>query len=287
MPPEIRLGALGGQSFSSDIQALQPQWALAPEARSRFFSKSAPGSPAGVIFHAHMKATEFEFRYRSLLNLLQFWIAFQLYSFDHVNVIRALLRSIHAQSNLSLHLFFGFGALLVGLAAALRTWAAAYLRSDVVHDTALHAEKLVADGPYRHLRNPLYLGTFLLCVGLGFLASRSGFVVLVGGAALRILRLIKREEDEFERQQGPTFLEFCRRVPSLFPSLPPRVPSSGLNPQWGQAFRGEAFMWGFFITMTGFGATLQSRVACILGGATLALWLLQRLTQRRSKTATP
>jgi protein-S-isoprenylcysteine O-methyltransferase Ste14 len=232
-----------------------------------------------------MKATAFEFRYRSLLNLIHFWIAFQLYSVDHVNVIWALVQWTNLRSSVSVHLIFAFGALLVGLAAALRTWAAAYLRSDVVHDPALHTEKLVADGPYRHLRNPLYLGTFLLCVGIGFLASRSGFVVLVGGAALRISRLIGREEDELAKQQGLNFREFCRRVPRLLPSLRSRVPSAGLSPQWGQAFRGEAFMWGFFITMIAFAITLQSHVAYILGGATLALWLLQRLARRRSKTA--
>ncbi|MBA0088129.1 MAG: hypothetical protein HRJ53_24355 [Acidobacteria bacterium Pan2503] len=60
----------------------------------------------------------------------------------------------------------------------------------------------MADGPYRHVRNPLYLGTFLMSTGLGFLANRSGFVVLAAGAAIRILRLIGREEAELEKQQG-------------------------------------------------------------------------------------
>ena len=30
------------------------------------------------------------------------------------------------------------------------------------HDTAHHSGKLVADGPYRHLRNPPYAGVFLM-----------------------------------------------------------------------------------------------------------------------------
>jgi hypothetical protein len=166
---------------------------------------------------------------------------------------------------------FGSAALLLGLVATLRTWVAAYLRSEVVHDTALHTETLVADGPYRHVRNPLHLGTFLMSVGLGFLASRSGFVVLVVGAAIRILRSIGPEGAELENQQGERFPEF-RRVPRLFPSFRPRIPAAGLKPQWGQAFRGEAFMWGFFLTMVGFTITLQDRVAEMLAGATLVLW---------------
>jgi hypothetical protein len=180
---------------------------------------------------------------------------------------------------------FGFGALLVGAAAAIRTWAAAYLRTDVVHDTKLHTETLVADGPYRYVRNPLYLGTFLLSIGLGLLASRLGFVILAVGAAIRILRLIGREEAELEQERGESFREFCRRVPRLLPSLRRRVPGSGLKPQWGQALRGEAFMWGFFITMVAFTITLQDRVAEILAGVTLALWFLQKGLRRLTKTA--
>lgn len=232
-----------------------------------------------------MKATEFEFRYRSLLNLFHFWIAFQLYSLDRINIVWAFVHWNNPRGDFIARIVFGFGALLVGLAAAVRTWAAAYLRSEVVHDTALHTETLVADGPYRHVRNPLYLGTFLLSLGLGLLASRSGFVVLAVGAAVRILRLIGREEAELEKQQGESFREFCRRVPRLLPSLHPRVPAAGLNPQWGQAFRGEAFMWGFFLTMVGFTITLQDRVADTLAVATLALWFLQRVMQRFAKAA--
>ena len=55
----------------------------------------------------------------------------------------------------------------VTLAGLLRTWAAAYLHSDVVHDLKLHSEKLVADGPYRFMRNPLYLGSLMLTIGIG------------------------------------------------------------------------------------------------------------------------
>lgn len=147
----------------------------------------------------------------------------------------------------------------------------------------LHTEKLVADGPYRHVRNPLYFGTFLMSVGMGLLASRSGFVVLAAGAAIRILRLIRREEAELEKQQGESFLEFSRRVPRMFPSLRPRIPAAGLRPQWGQAIRGEAPMWGFFFTMLGFTVTLQDRVADVIVGATLVLWFLQRAVRRFTK----
>jgi protein-S-isoprenylcysteine O-methyltransferase Ste14 len=230
-----------------------------------------------------MKATQFEFRHRSILNLIHFWIAFQLYSFDHINVVWAFVPWDTPRGALHARLVFGFAALLLALAAGIRTWAAAYLRTAVVHDTNLHTEKLVADGPYRHLRNPLYLGTFLMTLGMGFLASRVGFVFLVAGAAIRILRLVGREEAELTKQQGASYLEFCRRVPSFFPSLSPRLPASGQKAEWGQAFRGEAAMWGFFVTMAAFTITLRDSVAWFLGGATLILWLSRNIAVRLNK----
>jgi protein-S-isoprenylcysteine O-methyltransferase Ste14 len=232
-----------------------------------------------------MKATQFEFRNRSVLNLIQFWIAFQLYSFDHINVVWAFVPWDTPRGAIRARLVFGFGALLLGFAAGIRTWAAAYLRTAVVHDTDLHAEKLVADGPYRHVRNPLYLGTFLMSVGLGFLASRAGFVILVAGAAIRILRLVGREESELAHQQGESYLEFCRRVPSFVPSISARLPAGGQKPEWGQAFRGEAAMWGFFVTMGAFTITLRDSVAWFLGGATLLIWLGRNIAVRMKKSA--
>jgi protein-S-isoprenylcysteine O-methyltransferase Ste14 len=230
-----------------------------------------------------MKATPFEFRHRSILNLIQFWIAFQLYSFDHINVVWAFVPWDTPRGAMWARLVFGFATLLLAFAAGIRTWAAAYLRAAVVHDTDLHTEKLVADGPYRHVRNPLYLGTFLMSVGLGFLASRAGFVILVAGAAIRITRLIGREEAELVNQQGERYLEFCRRVPSFIPSLSPRVPASGQKPEWGQAFRGEAAMWGFLVTMAAFALTLRDNIAWFLGGATLLVWLGRNIAVRLNK----
>lgn len=228
-----------------------------------------------------MKATEFEFRHRSILNLAHFWIAFQLYSVDRVNIVWAFVHWNNPRGDFIARIVFGFAALLLGLAATVRTWAAAYLGSEVVHDTALHTEALVADGPYRHVRNPLYLGTFLMSVGLGLLASRSGFLVLAVGAAIRILRLIGREEAELEKRQGERFREFSRRVPKIVPSFGPGIPAGGRKPRWGQAFRGEAFMWGFLVTMVGFTLTLEDRVAEVLAGVTLVLRFFDRAVQRR------
>ncbi len=171
-----------------------------------------------------MRATDFEFRYRFWFIFLMFWAAFSFYWIDHRNAGVTLVRLLSSgrESEASVHAVFGLAALLVGIAALVRTWAAAYLQSERVHDANLRTEGVVADGPYRHLRNPLYLGNLLLAVGMGLVASRTGFVILVLGHVIFLLRLIGREESELPGHAGrrvPGLLR--RRAPALAVAPPP------------------------------------------------------------------
>jgi protein-S-isoprenylcysteine O-methyltransferase Ste14 len=149
------------------------------------------------------------------------------------------------------------GALLVFLGAGLRTWGAAYLRTEVVHDTAQHSEALVADGPFRYTRNPLYLANLPMAAGIGVLASRSGFIFLVLANWIFVYRLILREEESLLKTQGESYRAYCEAVPRYWPALKPRVPSGNLRPDWGQAFAGESFVWLFGLAELLIAATLN------------------------------
>jgi protein-S-isoprenylcysteine O-methyltransferase Ste14 len=93
-------------------------------------------------------------------------------------------------------------SILGAAGAGLRTWAAAYLRPEVMRDHRLHDERLTADGPFRHVRNPLYLGNILMAAGMGLSASRAGAVALVAFMTPFGGRLILREEAALEAAQG-------------------------------------------------------------------------------------
>jgi protein-S-isoprenylcysteine O-methyltransferase Ste14 len=161
---------------------------------------------------------------------------FWCYALDHVNMSEMLAQWVmdHTVENgvvsdrHVVQLFLAVGAILTILAALVRTWAAAYLRSKVVHDSKLHAEGLVADGPFRYVRNPLYLGGVLFAVGFAMAASRLGFVVIVGGLTLFYHRLILREESQLSETQGESYRQFLKAVPRLLPSLRPRVAAGRL-----------------------------------------------------------
>jgi len=241
-----------------------------------------------------VRATEFEFRYRFFIIIAIFTAGFYCYALDPVGVSVMLARWFIAHPvELSVasdrrvvQLVLAFGVALCFLAALVRTWAAAYLHSEIVHDWNLHAEGLVADGPFRYVRNPLYFGGVLFAVGFALAASRLGFVVVVGALTLFYFRLILREESQLKASQGESYLEFLKAVPRLIPSLTPRLPAGGLAPRWGQAFFGETFMWFFAIAGACFAATLDEHLFLILIAAGVAASMLAKLVLQRRRPNT-
>ncbi len=222
------------------------------------------------------------FRYRFWLFTATFLIGFGLSTVDHTNATVALVRQV-SDNPLALRAAFAFAALLLVLAALIRTWAAAHLRSSVVHDGQLHTDALVASGPYRYVRNPLYIGALLLSLGMGMLASRIGAVVIIGGALAITLALIDAEERQLTAVQGESYAAYRRTVPRLVPSFTPRLPAANLAPRWGQAFAGEGMFWGLALGMVLFAVTLQPAWIIALGiGAPLAHLLVMQALKARA-----
>jgi protein-S-isoprenylcysteine O-methyltransferase Ste14 len=238
-----------------------------------------------------MRATEFEFRYRSLIILAIYFIALSTYRFEHENVVRYAIERIVGQgapsATLLAHLIFGVGAFLTFLAAGFRTWAAAYLQSNTVQDPAMHLDAIVADGPYRHLRNPLYLGAILLAFGLALLTPWPGFLIVTMGFTIFFFRLTGLEESKLEATLGESYREFCQRVPRLWPSLKARLPEGDVRPRWGQAILGELHMWGFFAGMAAFAITLRPRVAWWIVGIAVITYAMRSFvlsTRRKNES---
>ena len=226
-------------------------------------------------------ASEGEFRIRFWIIAIIFLGGFQLYAWDHVSAASALadlLTRAGGNSRAMQTLIYCIAAAMVLAAAALRTWAAAYMSSSVVHDQQVRDHRLVADGPYRHLRNPLYLGMILVALGIGLAASRSGFVLIAVAITFFQYRLTRREEAALLATQGESYRHYLATVPRMLPSLRPRIPASGARPQWGQAIRGELFMWAYAAACVAFAVTGNTRVlmyGCIVATAMVPVttWL--------------
>jgi protein-S-isoprenylcysteine O-methyltransferase Ste14 len=144
------------------------------------------------------------------------------------------------------------GIIAAGLGAFLRTWGSAYLGSSIVKDGAMHAG-IVADGPYRRVRNPLYLGTFLHALALALLMPPTGAIFSVLLIGLVQARLIAGEEFFLSNSLGAAYTAYKATVPRILPSLTPRIPASGAAPRWFQAILGETSMIGVALSLAIFG----------------------------------
>lgn len=238
-----------------------------------------------------MRATKFEFEHRFWIIMTIYFVGFSLSGFDLTPFIVALRHLVAPsivrrtpEAETFERSVIVVGAVLVFLTAALRTWGAAYLRTSIVHDTAQHSEALVADGPFRYTRNPLYLGNLPMAGGIGVLASLSGFIFLVLTNWIFVYRLIFREEEALLQTQGESYRAYCRSVPRFWPSLKPRLPASGRRPQWGQAFAGETFVWLFGIAELAIALTLRPEIGYALFGlGFVAHFIISRGIQRRKR----
>lgn len=168
----------------------------------------------------------------------------------------------------SAHLGIDLGSAIIALtvtatllaiaAAALRTWGTAYLGQAVVFSPNLSDGRLVIDGPYRYVRNPLYLGAMLHTVALSVLMSWMGAAFAIVAMAGLQVALIAYEERGHLHRARQDYLVYMKRVPRLIPQLLPVPPDNVVRPRWGQAIAGEIYMWGVAVSFAAFGFTYNA-----------------------------
>lgn len=78
--------------------------------------------------------------------------------------------------------------------------------------------KLVNNGPYRYVRNPMYVGVLLVILGQAiFYGSRIVFVYMIGIGALFQMFVAYYEEPELRRQFGAQYEEYSRQAGRWLP----------------------------------------------------------------------
>ena len=139
------------------------------------------------------------------------------------------------------------------LGAWLRVWGSAYVGASIVSSQHMHGQQMLADGPYRRTRNPLYLGTLLHTIGIAVLMPPAGAVFAIAAIWVLQIRLALAEEPFLAKQFGEAYLQYKARVPRFLPSPKPLIPAAGAEPHWLQALLGESYMVGVVITLVIFG----------------------------------
>lgn len=108
------------------------------------------------------------------------------------------------------------GAALAVAGIAVRAWAAGTIVKNAV---------LTTTGPYAHTRNPLYVGSFLLGLGLAVAGARvSVLVAYLIAYAVVYGRAMRLEAARLERDFGEAYRTYARNVPMFIPRLRPYRP---------------------------------------------------------------
>ena len=117
-----------------------------------------------------------------------------------------------------------WGIFFVVLGESLRFWANGYVGHVKVNRTAEtgknpKAGQLVTAGPYAFVRNPLYLGSFIIGLGFCVIVGQIWFLVAALGTFLIVYRRkIVEEEDVLFHEWGEAFKRYQDAVPRLFPT---------------------------------------------------------------------
>ena len=105
------------------------------------------------------------------------------------------------------------GGVITLAGVLLRLWAAGYIEKRV---------RLAQSGPYAFTRNPLYLGSFFM--SLGVILAGQGYWLLPFFALFFFgvyFPVMRAEEQDLQNAYGKEFLNYARRTPLFVPKIRP------------------------------------------------------------------
>ena len=84
---------------------------------------------------------------------------------------------------------------------------------------------LVVKGPYRYVRNPIYILDVGVIFGTALLTSNWWLVILTVAYVIQLRTQVHAEERELKARFGATYDRYCRQVPRFIPRLRPVDPA--------------------------------------------------------------
>ena len=135
------------------------------------------------------------------------------------NLVRGKTRVLLAWIFAVLLLFFARtyptwpGIALCFAGATIRFWASGFLRKDT---------RPAVGGPYAFVRNPLYLGTYLMALGTALAVQAWGLLIAASILFAVVYHyIILDEEVKLQEIFGEPYLKYCLAVPRFFPRFTP------------------------------------------------------------------
>jgi protein-S-isoprenylcysteine O-methyltransferase Ste14 len=232
-----------------------------------------------------MGASQIEFRLRMVINaaiiILGFWAPWiEAWHFGRrISLLGWLALQMSrigiASFSVATSIVLIVAVLIAAKAVLFRVWGTAYLGPSTVNSFSMLAGKVMADGPYRFMRNPLYIGLWCMVIAAAFLMPVTGAAFAIILIAIFAIRLTLGEEAFLTAQLGEPYLAYMRAVPRFVPRLRGAPPSAGVKPHWLRAAFAELTPIGILIAIVVFSRNydleLAGRIILIFFGASLVV----------------
>ena len=239
-----------------------------------------------------MRASTIEYRLRGLIMTLivviGFWAPWlqaldlgrrvSLLEWLALEISRAgILRFVHATPAV-----IAAGAVLAGLGMVLRIWGTAYLGPARVNSSRMVGDALLIAGPYRYVRNPLFLGAWCMLAAIAFLMPPTGALFAIPLLTIFLLRLAMAEEKFLAVQLGESYRIYAASTPRLFPRLLAVLPRTEVRPRWLLAIGSELLAVSVFVILAGISWTYDHElmIKALLVGSGLSLVVRALLVEK-------
>jgi protein-S-isoprenylcysteine O-methyltransferase Ste14 len=164
--------------------------------------------------------------------------------------------------------------LIAASAVLFRVWGTAYLGAGTVNSATMVAGKVMADGPYRYVRNPLYIGVWCMVIAMTFLMPVTGAAFSAIFITIFAIRLARGEEAFLTARLGEPYRAYLRAVPRFIPRLRGAPsPTGAAKPHWIRALLAELTPIGIFVAIIAisrnYDLQLAGRIILVFFGASL------------------
>ncbi len=230
-----------------------------------------------------MGASAIEFRLRMVINaaiiILGFWAPW--IERWHIGRRMSLLewlalelsRTGVASFSVATSLLLIIAALIAAKAALFRVWGTAYLGADTVNSASMLAGKVMADGPYRYVRNPLYIGLWCMVIAMTFLMPATGAAFSAILITIFATRLTLGEEAFLSVKLGEPYMAYLKAVPRFIPRLRGAPSATGTKPHWVRALLAELTPIGVLVAVVAvsrnYDLQIAGRIILVFFGASL------------------
>jgi protein-S-isoprenylcysteine O-methyltransferase Ste14 len=164
-------------------------------------------------------------------------------------------------------------ALIAAKAVLFRVWGTAYLGTGAVNSGSMVAGKVMADGPYRYVRNPLYIGLWCMVIAMTFLMPVTGAAFSAILITIFAIRLTLGEEAFLTAKLGEPYLAYQKAVPRFIPRLRGAPSPAGTKPHWVRALLAELTPIGILVALMAvsrnYDLEIAGRIILVFFGASL------------------